>query len=432
MTPTQSDRNHELQPLLIPAAVAHTEGYVRYEEDGAVRLRHPLLQSVIGVSEKTLAPSQQHPGVFASFMDLSRALSSQANSPTLASGRSLRDEFEAEFERYRQLVGEAEARGVWEPDYGTYVYDHVTDRLFLIAPERWHRVALTTSTGALLRDVDEKLHWAQTRDKLAGAVVGVIGASVGSNVVEALARELRPHSMKVADPDWVELNNLNRLERADLGALTQSRAARSDLRNGFELPRFNKATFAAYLQQRIDPYAEYFVYPEGLDESNLDQFLLGSEWEPRLDLVVEEADDLELKWTVRKRCRALGIPVMMLTDFGHLAILHFQDFARSKDLPLAYECSDSEGEALLERALTTGNRDDAFSFVRAFVGSDCITDEFKAWVDGLGEQPTSSIPQSGATAMVSGGIAGKIAARYLLGYSPPARAIFDIANISVR
>lgn len=427
MKPLVDTRRYGLQPLVFSAELAHANGVVTYSTNGDVLLRHETIGTKEGLR---ISASQQFPLVFASFMDLSKALSSTANSPKLADGRSLREQFDREFSSYRNMVAECQARGQWEPDYGSYVFDVVSGRLFLIAPEYWHRIALCTSSGSLLQHVRGELHWAQVRARLETAVVGVVGASVGSNVVEGLCRELRPKRMKIADPDWVELNNLNRLERVGIEWLVRSRAERSDPRNPFELQRYNKAEVVAYCQNLVDPYADYFVYPTGIDEENLDQFLLGGAGEPRLDLVVEEADDLSLKVRIRERCRELGIPVLMLSDLGHLAIAHFQDFASDRALPIAYECSDEECSALLDRALTSGNREDFMTFVRRFVGSDSIRGEFAAWVNGVGEQPTSSLPQSGATALISGGIAGKLVAHYLLGHTIPARIIHDLSRHS--
>jgi molybdopterin/thiamine biosynthesis adenylyltransferase len=425
---------HELQPIVVPAAVAHAEGWVRYAADGTLTFRHPLLSEVGAAEQVQLPPRAQYPSIMATFTDLAKALSSRANSPVLESGRSLREEFDAEFDHYRLLVEQCEQAGGWEPDYGSYVFDHVADRIHLLAPERWHTVALTTSTGTLVRDPAGQLNYRQVRKTLERARVGVIGVSVGSNVVESLARELRPRCMKLADPDWVELNNMNRLERIDLASLVRPRSARFDPKSALEMHRYNKASALAYAEQRVDPYADYIVYPEGLDEANLDRFLLGDEaaGEPGLELVIEEADDMALKLLVRRRCRELGIPVLMLTDFGHNAIVHFQDFKREPQLPLAFACTDQEIERLLARALTTGNREDVFEFVRGLLGPDCIRGEFAQWVNGEGERPTSSLPQSGATALISGGIAGKTAALYLLGHPIPARAIYDFAAHTVQ
>lgn len=421
---TVRHRRYRLQPFLISAAEAHATGVVTYLPTGEVMIQHPSL----GGDAHRVALDRQFPLIFSSLMDLSKALSSTANTPRLADGRTLREKFDEEFSRYRELVDECTRRGGWEPDYGSYVFDQSSGRLFLVAPEYWHRIALNTSSGSLLQHVSGDMHWARVRSLLEASVVGVIGASVGSNVVEGLCRELRPKRMKIADPDWVELNNLNRLERANIEWLACSRAARTDARNPFELHRYNKAEVVAYQQNLVDPYAEYFVYPTGIDDGNLDEFLLGSADEPRVDLVVEEADDLSLKVRVRQRCRELGIPVLMLSDFGHMAIAHFQDFSKDRQQPIAFECDDAACSALLDKALTSGNRDDFMEFVRRFVGADSIRGEFASWVDGRGEQPTSSLPQSGATALISGGIAGKFVAHHLLGHVLPARVMHDFAR----
>ena len=424
---------YQYEPLVFDAAQAHASDTVRYESDGTVRLSHPGLSEKNGGRSLTIGPERQYPLVFASMMDLAKALSQSANSPIADGDISLRERFDREFERYRHLVEQSMAEGRWEPDYGSYVYDRLDHALYLVLPEYWHRIALVTSGGALLQDVERRMSWAEIRQRLDHFVVGVVGASVGGNLVEGVARELRPRRIKVADPDWVELNNLNRFERGSLFSLGRSRSARMDMKNAFDMPRINKAEYVAYTQQLVDPYSEWFVYPEGLDQENLDRFLMGKgDDEPKLDFVIEEADDLPLKMQVRERCRELKIPVLMLTDFGHAAIAHLQDFKRRSGVPLAYECSDEKATSLLDRAMTTGNRDDIFAFVEGFVGRDCLRGEFLDWVRGEGEQPTSSLPQSGATAMLSGGIGGKWAALYALGHPLPERAIYDVRDNTLR
>jgi molybdopterin/thiamine biosynthesis adenylyltransferase len=409
--------------------MAHSEGHVKYLDSGDVELREPWLEARAQGAPRVIPPHRQFPCVLATFLDLSKALSSTANSPLMASGKSLRDEFDAEFDKYRKLCSVAAERRQWEPDYGSYLFDPTTESLFLLAPEFWHRVALQTSAGALLQP-EARQPWFNVRERLSSTVVGVIGASVGSNVIEAINRELRPKHLKIADPDWVELTNLNRLERVNVSQLAASRARRSELRNAFEMHRHNKAEVAAYQQHMVDPYANIAVYTEGITEQNLDEFLLGNDMEPRLNFVVEEADDVELKVTVRRRCRELGIPVLMVSDFGHIVTLHFQDFLANPNLPIAFGCDDEECERLLVKCVTSGNRNDLFAFVRAFVGADCFRDEFADWMAGAGEQPTSSLPQSGATALISGAIAAKAVAQHVLGYPIEARGIWNFSRRS--
>ena len=216
---------HALQPLVFSATEAHQTSVIQYDETGAVTLTHPALQASVGADSVQIPLEKQFPLAFATLADLGKALSSSANSPMLE-GKSLRDEYDAEFQSYLTALQSAQDAGEVEPDYGSYVYDVVTGNLFLVAPERWHRTALVTSTGMLLTDKKKELNWHQVRTLLERKVVGFIGASVGGNLIEGVMRELRPKCAKVADPDWIETNNLNRLERGSIEYLAKSRAGR--------------------------------------------------------------------------------------------------------------------------------------------------------------------------------------------------------------
>lgn len=66
--------------------------------------------------------------------------------------------------------------------------------------------------------------------------------------------------------------------------------------------------------------------------------------------------------------------------------------------------------------------------------TDHAEDEFAEWVRGEGEQPTSSLPQSGATAMASGAIGGKELALHVLGHPVPVRGrvVYDFRRRCVK
>jgi hypothetical protein len=237
--------------------------------------------------------------------------------------------------------------------------------------------------------------------------------------------------MKLADPDWMEITNLNRLERGSIRHLGTNRARAADPRNPFALAqlRVNKAELLAYELHLVDPYASIWVYPEGLHSGNLNQFLRGDGGdEPGLDVFIEETDHPRQKIETRSTCRELAIPVLMLSDFGHCVQVQFQDFRAWPDTPLGLGADDRELRAAVDCAMTTGNRDDFFRFVRLLCGDDFAADEFATWVRGEGEQPTSSVPQSGATAMAAGGIGGKQLAIYLLGERLDRRVTIDLRH----
>lgn len=386
--------------------------------------------SIEPVEPLRIPPSRQFPAVRATFDDLNKALSRLSNSPLLAGGQTLRQLYEEEQARYEELCVEAWSDGRFEPDYGSYVLDLARGDLYIVAPEQWHRLALVTSNAMLLADPEVRLAWQEVRRRLEGAVVGFVGLSVGGNVLEGWLREARPQRVKLADPDWVEVTNFNRGERMSLRHIAAPRSARFDVRNPFDTPRVAKAEYIAYEQHLVDPYATFFVYGEGVTRANIDRFLLGDgAGEPRVDIVVEEMDDLEMKVLVRERCRAHGIDVLMLSDFGHRVHVLWNCFRGAPDAPIAFSGTDA---ALYEsvRAVKSGERSGLFEFIEGLCGGDFAADQFQAWMLGQGEQPTSSLPQSGATAMASGAIGGKELALHVLGHQRGARrrVIYDLLS----
>jgi hypothetical protein len=432
MTDTMLDtdrRNHALRPLLLDATTAHKQRWVRYESDTTAIVECDELARITGKPSIRFGPERQYPATRATLDDLNKSLSALSNSPRAEGGKTLRALYEEEVERYEALVADAMANGQLEPNYGTYVVDHSRGDLYLVAPERWHRLALVTSNSKLLTDPAGELTWAQIREKLEGAVIGFVGMSVGGNLLEGWLREARPKRVKVADPDWVELTNLNRGERMSLRHVVAPRSARFDPANSYDVPRIAKAEYIAYEQQLVDPYLEIDVYKEGINRENLDRFLMGGNGEPPIDILVEEMDNLDLKILVRQAARPHGIDVVMMSDFGHQAHLWWNPFSEQRDAPIGYGAPDAELLAALDGA-KTGDRSKVFRFVEALCGTDFAGDQFGAWIAGQGEQPTGSLPQSGATAMASGAIGGKEIALRVLGnpVPPSGRVVYDLLH----
>jgi len=194
-----------------------------------------------------------------------------------------------------------------------------------------------------------------------------------------------------------------------------------------------KAEYIAYEQQLVDPYLEVDVYREGITRENIERFFAGGDDEPPIDILVEEMDNLDLKIRVRQIARERGVDVIMLSDFGHQAHLMWQPYSERPEAPLGFRVDDEQLLLALE-ASKHGDRAKVFEFVAALCGPDFASDQFGAWIAGEGEQPTGSLPQSGATAMASGAIGGKEIALRVLGHPTPAggRAIYDLQHRAVR
>lgn len=417
-----------LHPLLLDATAAHRSGAVSYDLDGTLLLQHPSVGSL------QIPPTRQFPCVRATFDDLNKSLSRLANSPRTDEGTTLRENYENEVAHYERLAAAAYAEGRFEPDYGNYVFDPRQNEIYLIAPEPWHKLALVVSNSTLLANPQWKHGWRELHQSLSTAVVGFAGVSVGGNVLEGWLREARPRQIKLADPDWVELTNFNRCERLSLRHMVASRGARVDLRNPYEAMRISKAAYVAYESLLVDPYMIIHMYDEGLTRRNIDRFLTGDgAQEPRLDVLVEEMDDLELKVSVRESARRHGIDVLMMSDFGHQAHLLWNPFRTCPNSRLGYGATDENLIKALDQA-KRGERNKVFDYIAAFAGDDFATDEFKSWIEGKGEHPTASLPQSGSTAMASGAIGGKELALHVLGHPVPKgnRVIYDIMRRTAR
>ena len=419
-------REYRWRPLVVPAAAAHRSGAVVYDSAGVVTFRHSMLGEPLEVP-----PARQYPCVLPTLLALDKSLSNASNSPRLASGSTLRQAFDAEYRTYLEQLSSLPPSGPWEPDYGSYVFDRRTAELYLVAPEFWHRLALLASNGKLNTDPAGAMTAEQIRDRLAGTVVGFVGASLGSNVVEGVMREMRPTAAKLADPDYLEATNLNRLQHGSLRYLSEPRAARTDLRSAFETHFVNKVHLVAYENQLVDPYMDFYLYEEGLQPENIERFLLGGDGEPRLDYVVEEADDLRIKIEVRRQARAHGIPVFMASDLGNRTQFQLQDYATTPDARLGYGVSDAELAERVELCMSRGSREDRFRAAAALLGSDFATDEFARWLQQEGEQPTSSIPQSGSVALLGGALTGKLLALHRLGHPLCERLVFDTRRLTL-
>ena len=142
--------------------------------------------------------------------------------------------------------------------------------------------------------------------------VGIAGLSVGSAILEALVRTGGPKALKLADPDTVEITNLNRM-KADITNLHTP-----------------KALVASHAAWEIDPFLDMELWDKGINPDSLGMFL-GT---PTLDIFIDEMDDIRMKFFVREECRRRRIPVLMATDNGEGALLDVERFDHEPRRPI--------------------------------------------------------------------------------------------------
>lgn len=216
--------------------------------------------------------------------------------------------------------------------------------------------------------------------RFAAARVGIAGLNVGNPGAVCLALEGGATRMKFADPDTLTLSNLNRFRAglADLG--------------------LNKAVLTARQVFEVNPFAEIEVWPQGLSEETLERFML----KPRLDVLIEEMDNLRLKVAIREIARRHRIPVLMVTGNGPNVIIDIERFDLNQRLPLLNRYLRT---SVRRRITALGSHLPAFrkriALARDFMGASYLTDRLRSSFPLVGRR-LAGIPQLAESSFLRG------------------------------
>lgn len=201
--------------------------------------------------------------------------------------------------------------------FGLWVFYPWNHNLVHFMPEPMH-TELRTARNRNLITKDEQ-------DKFYNATVGIAGLSVGNSAMANLLYAGGPKNLRLADFDTLAGSNTNRI-RADFSQLGDK-----------------KVFLAAREIYEVNPYAELKLYPEGINDENIVDFLT----KPKpLDVLIEEMDNIYLKIKIRFLARKFKIPVVMATDNGDNIILDIERYDLNKSLPILH--GDIPEKELLE------------------------------------------------------------------------------------
>jgi molybdopterin/thiamine biosynthesis adenylyltransferase len=303
------------------------------------------------------------------------------------------------------------------PLFGELFYYPDLDHIVTYLPQKWHHIALVARNSLLIRDTNQSISWADQRRLFENITVGVAGASVGKNIFLRAIDTLRPLKIKIGDPRKYKDTNS---QRTDLSY--------------WEIGQ-NKAIVAAKQVHRNDPYCQIFVYSEGLRSENIDTFLAGSKDEPKLDFLIEETDDPDIKIKLRQEARKRQIPVFMITDIGSSYQIDFRDFKQQPDLSLANNISDedligAQNKWHKDRA----NRELFFDFAFKIIGDywkevpefhDLVLKKISVPFGG-------GIPQLGLAAQAGGSHLSLLLAQKILGEEIPGRIFANLRKLEIK
>ena len=270
---------------------------------------------------------------------------------------TFKDEFEklyADLESVQPLV-----------EHGNWVYFPWNSTLVHILKEQDFFLVRTARNKNLIN--------AGEQDKFYNSTVGIAGLSVGSSVAFALALQGGAKHMKLADMDRLALSNTNRILSGvdNLGVL--------------------KVEMAARTIYEINPYAEIELFPEGINRENISRFFDG------LDVVIDELDNLAVKYLMREEAKKRNIAVVMAADNGDNAVVDIERYDLDSNTPFFHgRMGDVSYQTLLHL--------DKFGIgkmITKHVGPENVTERMQESLLEMGKTIVSW-PQLGGAALING------------------------------
>src|SRR3989344_8418058 len=202
--------------------------------------------------------------------------------------------YQAEFEKFYSQFDKDE--------FGNWFYFPWSNTLVRYLPEELHNELRTGRNKYLISEEEQSRFYNST--------IAFLGLSVGSHVAIVTAMTGGAKRMKLADPDVLSGDNLNRV------------------RAGFQNVGLKKTVIVVRQIYEINPYAVLELYPEGITDENAEPILRGA------DIVIEEMDNMYWKLRARELARERGIPVVMGTDNGDGAIVDVERYDVNRNLPI--------------------------------------------------------------------------------------------------
>ena len=263
--------------------------------------------------------------------------------------------------------------------YGTWVYYPWSRRLVHVLPADEYR-ELRNDRNRYKITTDEQ-------NLLRTFTIGIVGLSVGHAIATMLAICGVGGRFRLAEFDHLSLSNLNRVG------------------TGVHHLGIHKGVIAAREMFEIDPYLDISLYPQGITERNVEQFLSQG---GKPDLLFEECDDLFMKIYLREQARKLGVAVVMATD--DRGLIDIERFDREPGRAILHGLV---GTLRAESLKGLSNRDKV-PFVLQILGETTLSKELVASLFEI-EQTLSSWPQLATDVALAGAVCGDVARRILLG-----------------
>jgi hypothetical protein len=301
------------------------------------------------------------------------------NNPPLHQNHPKRDE---EFSIYSKK--HFEGLKPWQA--GVWAYIPWRKTILHILEDEDFQVVRTARNRNLIPPAEQKKYYNST--------IGIAGLSVGNSCALALVLMGGGKHLRLADPDTLELSNLNRI-RGSIAELTAP-----------------KVYMTARQIYELDPYAKLELHTEGLTEENIQTFFDGP---PKLDVMIDEMDNLAMKIRLREEAKKRGIPVVMATDNGDSGVIDIERHDLDKNVgPFHNRAGADIKERVVGKKLPLPVIGKIIG--EELLGLDLIEPRMKASLLEIG-RTVPTWPQLGGAAVLNG-VAVAVAVRKILTGQP--------------
>ena len=263
---------------------------------------------------------------------------------------------------------------------GKWVYFPIRNDLVHILNENEFYEVFTSRNRDLITKIEQ--------EKLKSANVGIFGLSIGNGIANTLCME-GICNFRIVDFDHLSLSNLNRIR----GSITQIKR--------------NKAYICAEQMHDLNPYCRVQITKKQItDRGDIEKLFLGP---PKLDIVIDEIDDIETKLELRKVAKKNRIALVSAADNGDNTIIDIERFDRDRETEIFH--------GMLKDINVSKNLlfEERLKIINKMVGETYITPRMQESLKKIGKS-LYTWPQLGGAAALSAGVLVYCIKAILLGY----------------
>lgn len=250
-------------------------------------------------------------------------------------------------------------------EHGRWVFYPWLGSLVHVLPEADFQLVRTARNRNLILPEEQ--------DRFYNATIGIGGLSIGSSVAAAIVLQGGGRRIRLADMDRLALTNTNRVKAGveNLGVL--------------------KVVVTARQIYEMNPYAHVEIFADGLTPKNIGRFFDG------LDIMIDELDNLAVKYLIREQARKHRIAVVMAADNGDNSVVDVERYDLNPKTPFFHGRMGNVTYA----QLATLDKFGIGKMITKHVGPENVTERMQQSLVQMGKTIVSW-PQLGGAALMNG------------------------------